>query len=743
MYYNFLTESERTKLGSPNFKLSDDRINELIPKAFFGCGDISLITSKAYDVKSGDANEKILSYYYYLNSMFRKTDSISNQIVISKPAEGDPEYTSDNATAAVDNANTFVSDEKGETENEAEVQPEDKDGETENIFVNLPSKGAAILVEEDKSEISDNQYGSDFNYTEDHTPDNPKGSETLGKQTSVMSIVLGGIGEALEKGRDDLFVMQYIDGMFTCNTTGKIYKVETDRSITRSTETKYTLSGIPMNAGNNVMFGSEMEYIIFGNESLTKNVKTAKTSIFAIRMGMNTVFAFTNPSIRNETRTFAMSISAATCGLAPVPLVQAILQLAYSAAESALDLSILSDGGKVPIYKTTDTWVMSARGAVNYAKDKATGIANQAITTATDKAVSAIENVVDDAGADLDKAARNLTTAATTAIKGKSEELIMSLFQQMTDQIESALDKIKYDQNIEDIKTQLKETIENAGDSIDERIEALKSEDSDEGSSGITYKVLSWARDNYITPVQKKFIEEIDTWTADDSKEYIFDKVAIFRNNIVTSVVSQLEKIELAIESKISGLVGDLTTELNDIVKDQGDKAAEMLKEKTTGYINDAFDKVEKKIDLDKISTQSTGGSGKKSGVSSALASVLSFGYEDYLKLFLFINLTVNEDNMLKRTADVIQINMVNGAMGDNYENKGEFLMANAYTYVQIDADMRLEPLFLNLPVITTQVDEINADIDESPFDTSHGRYRRKIDFSTISDFHYSGVAGY
>ncbi len=78
---------------------------------------------------------------------------------------------------------------------------------------------------------------------------------------------------------------------------------------------------------------------------------------------------------------------------------------------------------------------------------------------------------------------------------------------------------------------------------------------------------------------------------------------------------------------------------------------------------------------------------------STLVASVLSFSYSDYMRLFLVIGLYSNEEAILLRMADAIQANMcINSA------NK-EYKMANASVYVNIYAEVQVRPTLLAVPL--------------------------------------------
>ena len=69
--------------------------------------------------------------------------------------------------------------------------------------------------------------------------------------------------------------------------------------------------------------------------------------------------------------------------------------------------------------------------------------------------------------------------------------------------------------------------------------------------------------------------------------------------------------------------------------------------------------------------------------------------YSDYLRMFLLIGLHTSEENIYKRTADVIQINMSHNSELDGYDS---FEMKNALTGFQMNYKVQVEPLLLKIP---------------------------------------------
>ena len=87
---------------------------------------------------------------------------------------------------------------------------------------------------------------------------------------------------------------------------------------------------------------------------------------------------------------------------------------------------------------------------------------------------------------------------------------------------------------------------------------------------------------------------------------------------------------------------------------------------------------------------------------NTGIASLLSFSYSDYLRLFLMIGLYTNEEGIILRTADVIQANMaIQPGNDDGYR------LSNSAAYVELSATIQVKPTLLALPLF--------ADIEGNP----------------------------
>lgn len=104
----------------------------------------------------------------------------------------------------------------------------------------------------------------------------------------------------------------------------------------------------------------ELEYIINGKDNDRKNLSLVVSAIQAVRYGANAMHALQSEMLKPQAEGAAAVVSAVL--LSPEleePLTNIIL-FAWSFAETCVDVKTLLKGGKVPIMKDDETWVLKS-----------------------------------------------------------------------------------------------------------------------------------------------------------------------------------------------------------------------------------------------------------------------------------------------------------------------------------------------------------------------------------------------
>ncbi len=595
-------------------------------------------------------------------------------------------------------------------ENSTELKKEDK-AKGEDLLDKIESKsedGATSKAEEakkpnieqtneikDKAELpsagKNSSTPSGSVETKDDAVKNTKSSLSsmffnLGEQIKSMAVTL----------RDDIYISDYVMSMLSYDTIENEYKYDakkSGKSVDSSNLQLMTLTKNPINKENNFAYGKEVEYIIYGGSN-KDNIIKSYGSIFGIRLGFNLVYAFMDSSIRDGALAIATPISAATLGVIPVPLIQAAIIIGLAVCESALDIYDLREGKPVPLFKNKDTWRLSFTGMVNVVKDTSKELISQAANYAIDKAT-------DKLGEFLDKTDKELAEMTSE----KKEELILEVKSSFDTMIERhanmAIQKLTTLANnaIEEAKLEIAnfDKVQYVRDGLDKWL-------AEEGASVDTANDLSYiAKQEAVNVIKAKYIPTIleaieaasDTAKGEvaDLGAALQDEIEYIRENITNQIKKSCDKISSYREQMVTS-----------------------VRESIAGGAKKLKDTINQKLDGAFGNTASTAVTGSKD--TTGMASLLSFQYSDYMRLFVVIGLLINQDAILLRTADVIQCNMQHQKKEDAYRLK------KSVTYVETTATVQVKPLLLALPLF--------AKVESNPKDNSR--------WYTIE---YEGIKGY
>lgn len=533
--------------------------------------------------------------------------------------------------------------------------------------------------------------------------------ENSDKTNSLLKNVLDMMGNAGTQLRDDMYVANYIMGMFTYDTYENEIYTANNSDKARAFDSWYTgedgvytikdayadmvphavsITKNEMSPNNNFLYGSEVEYIIYGNDASASKSKAYGT-IFTLRFALNTVYAFTDAEINSISTSVATSLFGVPPLTPLIPIAKIAITLAFSLAESSYDLYTLKTGAAVPIMKNSKTWMMKPTNA-------AKAVAGEVVKEVGDKVI--------DEGYEKLNSLLNKTDEELNEIINGSEEEIEKLATTATSAVTD-----KFVGYAKEATSQLVTFINNVN------MQYMGNEEKDENGV-INADTLS------CSPEKKTaVIAMLDEWLAkqQDGSPAIYEvkKIAvdyIKSNNIIDETfeavkqtsIAKVDNISGALEAKINGI----NVEIQSKVSEWSEKAGSAVKEFKDKCVTDLKEAAKKGADSlrEKLNESvgkafGTGGSAED-GASSVVGSLLSWKYSDYLTLFLIVSMTFSEGSekaMLTRTADLIQLNMEHmdeKKYATTADAEGAFMMKKASTYLAIRATIEVKPLLMALP---------------------------------------------
>lgn len=512
-------------------------------------------------------------------------------------------------------------------------------------------------------------------------------SKTSENLSSMFSNLVTSIVEVGTTLRDDLYVSDYILNMFSYDTIEAEYKNKNNASdVTGKIK---TLTQKEINTTNNLAYGKEVEYVIYGGNN-SSNTTKAYASIYGIRLGFNLIYAFMDSQIRDSAFAIATPISAATLGVIPVPLIQAAIIIAIACCESAIDLVDLKAGKSVALFKNSDTWHCSVKGIVNEAKGIAGEALKYASETVINRATNKLTEMLDKTDEELTEMINNGTVEVTEFIEGLDEtfndmitQYANTAIQQLTTSVTKAIERqrIGIVENIDDyVKTQLAKWLIKEAEGVDTE-------------NDLSYIAKKQAVEIIIANgYHSAMIKELSDVIQADVSE-LENKITEYLNGALEQKVSDIGGTVMQKTADIRGkIVAQITTSNTKIlqykdnmkqkIKDSMSQGAKKLKETVNEQLDGIFG--------------GTQGGNAATKTGTGMASLLSFRYSDYLRLFLMIGLFGDERGVLLRTADVIQVNRAKQTGNPNY------LLSNSSVYVEISANLLVKPTLLALPLFSS-----------------------------------------
>ncbi|OPZ89768.1 MAG: hypothetical protein BWY74_02587 [Firmicutes bacterium ADurb.Bin419] len=402
-------------------------------------------------------------------------------------------------------------------------------------------------AEKASEEAGDVIKGFDFNNSDSDDPD---------QGFTLVSNLISVLEKGLEGLRDEIYVGEYALGTFNNYLSNKELTPEDGNKISQT-----DLMGRPRSERKPYLyFENEVEYILGGHSDDNLNVYNVMAKILLIRFVLNTIYIYTDREKSNEALMAAEFLVGWT-GLG-VPIVQTLIMLSWSMAESVLDIKCLMSGKAVPIFKTSDTWILSAKGGLEKLQEKiestlSEGVQKYAkkavdygIDKAEDVAKAATENVKDTINAKIDNVVEKFFTPVENALNS-TDKLIKDNYAEITDSLEKELNSLEnalmgnvvkeiyklakeeYDKVKTEIESQLTLPIEKAKEEIGEIKEAIKTT-IDERLSTLKVQIkeeISKAAEKGKEGINKYIDSFIKKSTVTDSTKYKNIKASVLSLN--------------------------------------------------------------------------------------------------------------------------------------------------------------------------------------------------------------------
>ena len=475
------------------------------------------------------------------------------------------------------------------------------------------------------------------------------------------------IPQLLTSGRDKIYLMTYAANMFSCYTTE---------------ENATTMENIPLNATNNVMFGAEQEYILWGSSDAKRNVDNTRNTIFGIRLLLNIIYAYTgDPEITTETLTMATAIAGWT-GFG-IPIVQNALIITAAIAESAYDTARLMDGEAVPLYKTPLTWVFKFRGLMDATVEELAGRAIEAASTKLYEEMNRLTAETTEAfGKELEKYTENVieTTVGTAmnAVKEPINEAIIWAASYMSEAEGN-------------MRSDVTARINMCFDDMRSRVES---------ETGIVAEVKLMVLNHYDTSANRAELVEMMMEASGISEGQ--GAVRTLSNKVEEWFNTKEKDIKQILLDYVedSGIVTEFQSGVGEILAD--------VNETSQAAINNKLNEFMGNMGSGRTPISTADNTVELANFDGASAATFSMTYEDYIMVFMSLKFMTNEDDAIKKIGNLIQANM--SKENSAYYAK-DFKLENAFTMIQVEAKAYVKPTFINIPNRTADLGAAEKDL--------------------------------
>jgi hypothetical protein len=543
----------------------------------------------------------------------------------------------------------------------SDLSKKDAKSKKEALF-NQSSSNVSPIVDSNLSGLSiSSLLPTDFlsknsveNTFSDHKLSNESSDSVLVKNQKNalqdLSHIVSNISSIPEIAISKLLLEEYVTEMFSCYS---------------DKDNQLNLNGYSLNTHNNVLFKNEVEYILWGNNVVEKNVTNTMNLLLGMRFLLNCSYAFSSPEISAITNSLAAAISGWT--VFAVPLVQTTLTLAFALAESKLDIEDLKNGLSVPILKNSGNWKCGLSGLTKIATQETQEFAEQKITDVFDAINNFTNEKIDELMGSVDNYAKNRIQSAIDSTKGT---IINPIRSKAIDLLSNSIPLSK-----EGIVKQLDDVL------LDIRKEIINDQDGVLKQSKL--QILDFVESNFKTTLVLQIVEMTSNFESNEQvlNDSSFNKVIEQINQSITSQLS----------SRLSKLGDNFKNEIEQVLVLNEDDLKEIILGKIESF-SSQFNKVLPKD----TSTNQTGI--KVSSTSIALT------YKEYLKFFITLGLLdeSNKNEMLKRIANLVQINITRGKQsidnGKEFLKNPNFNLSSKFSFLKMEANVGVKTNFISVP---------------------------------------------
>lgn len=380
-------------------------------------------------------------------------------------------------------------------------------------------------------------------------------------------------------------------------------------------------------------FENEIEYIIGGSSNEKSNINNVLAKILLIRFTLNTLHIYLDPIKMKEVYSTATIIASFAGPLIATFAVHLVAILIIMSWSMAESIIDLKLLMKGESVPIFKTKLNWILSVEGGLSKIKEKIAGTIVETAKDYA----KEVADDKIDSIESLLKNSMANIKDTISTKVDNIVEKVFEP----VDAALNST--DKTIKDNYSYLTESLENELSNI-----------ANDEMNAIVKEIYKIAQEEY-----KKVKSEIEgklTMAIDKAKEEV--------ENIKQSIKD-------TVNEKISGMEESINKKINEYAKNS--------KEKLNEYIDSFGSK-------NPIST---------GGYNNVKASILSFNYEEYLRLLL---LMTNRDVKITRIQDLIQLQMVK-MTGDK-----DFKLAHCNTHVGVITNVSMKYFFMSQPFVKKEL---------------------------------------